>query len=225
MNDFDPTLPSFILRERLLDAMLPEAARDGWTLKALRKAADDIRLSVGEVELAAPNGVIDLIDAVADRADREMARNLTEHDLAALKIRARVTLAIRTRLETLEPHKEAIRRSILAMSVPVRAGVAARIGWRTADRIWNGLGDTSTDANWYSKRAILAAVHAAVLFHWSNDKSEDQQSTWDFLDRRIENVMQFEKLKAQAKPFDTLPGAALSFLARMRYGTGGTERG
>jgi ubiquinone biosynthesis protein COQ9 len=220
MSDFDPTLPSGMLRERLLDAMLVEAVTDGWTLRALRKAADDIRLDEGELQLAAPNGVIDLIDALADRADRDMTRALTVEDLSGLKIRARVTLAVRRRLESLAGHEEAVRRSVIAMATPDRAPIAARLGWRTADRIWTGLGDTATDANWYTKRAILAGVHAAVLLHWTNDRTSDHADTWAFLDRRIDNVMQFEKLKAQARPLEDLPRAAVSFLARLRYGRG-----
>jgi len=33
--------------------------------------------------------------------------------------------------------------------------------------------------------------------YWLGDDSTDTQATWDFIDRRIENVMQFEKVKAQ----------------------------
>ena len=93
---------------------------------------------------------------------------------------------------------------------------AARLLWRTADHIWRALGDTSTDENFYSKRAILSGVLASTYARWFSDDSPDNAATWAFLDARIENVMQFEKAKAQLlgnrEGFDVA-----RFLGRLRY--------
>ena len=40
------------------------------------------------------------------------------------------------------------------------------------------------------------AVYAATVLFWMGDETEGHAATWDFLDRRIQNVMQFEKTKA-----------------------------
>ena len=69
--------------------------------------------------------------------------------------------------------------------------------WAAADAIWTGLGDTSTDYNWYTKRTILSGVLGSTLVAWIG--TEDPAEVDAFLDRRIENVMQFEKFKGQVR--------------------------
>jgi len=102
---------------------------------------------------------------------------------------------VRLRLEACED-KELVRRGSALFSLPHHAADGARAIWGTADAIWRALGDTSTDINWYSKRATLSAVYSATALYWLGDASPDHAATWDFLDRRIDNVMQIEKLKA-----------------------------
>lgn len=210
--------PYAVWRDRLLDAALPHAAFEGWNQRTLALAARDAGLSPGEVEQAAPRGALDLIDALADRADRAMLAHLSETDLAALRIREKVTLAVRARLESLVGQQEAVRRAALTLALPVNAPEAARIGWRTADRIWRALGDPSTDFNWYSKRAILAGVHAATLAVWLQDDDVAHADTWAFLDRRISGIMQFEKAKASVRTLASKLPRATDLLARLRYG-------
>ena len=212
------TTPSAALRARLLDAMLPAAARLGWTRAAFEAAARDAGLSPGEAQLAAPGGAVELLEAFADWADDQMAEALGALDLGAMKIRAKVTAAIRLRLEAAEPHKRAALRGARMVALRRHAPLAARLGWKTADRIWRALGDTSTDGNFYSKRAILMAVHGAVFARWLVDSSPGHADTWSFLDRRIENVMQFERLKGRAAGLALAPRLAIGALARWRYG-------
>ena len=122
------------------------------------------------------------------------------------------------RLEAQQPYKEAARAMTRALAHPLRAPEAARLLWRTADHIWRALGDTSTDGNFYSKRAILSGVLASTYARWFSDESEDNEATWAFLDARIENVMQFEKFKAQLKPVGEGVQSAIGVAARFRYG-------
>ena len=65
--------------------------------------------------------------------------------------------------------------------------------------MWRAVGDTSTDFNFYSKRAILAGVYSSTMMRWFTDQSAGESETHAFLDARIENVMQFEKFKAQVR--------------------------
>jgi ubiquinone biosynthesis protein COQ9 len=65
--------------------------------------------------------------------------------------------------------------------------------------MWRAAGDTATDFNFYTKRGILAGVYSATLMRWFTDTSENEADTAAFLAARIDNVMQFEKFKAQAK--------------------------
>ncbi len=210
-------LPSAVLRRRLLHAMLPMAAERGWSHAALRSAALEIGLTEGECALAAPRGSIDVIDAFAARADDSMLAALAALEPAPTRIRERVTAAIWLRLMGLDENREAVRRSLPVLALPQNALDGARLGWRTADGIWRYLGDRSTDANYYSKRAILAGVHAATLAVWLADYTPGFARTRGFLEARIENVMQFEKLKGRFRANTPLGETLAGALGAMRY--------
>jgi ubiquinone biosynthesis protein COQ9 len=212
------TTPSERFRECLLQAFPPHAERLGWTDAALKAAAEEAGLSEGEAQLACPNGAIDLADAFAQRADEAMLAALADLDLPAMRIREKVRVAVSLRLEAQAPYKEAARAMTRALARPTRAGEAARLVWRTADRIWRALGDTSTDGNFYSKRAILSAVLASTYARWFSDQSDGHADTAAFLEARIENVMQFEKFKARLKPIGEAAETAIGVAARFRYG-------
>nr|MDJ0823383.1 COQ9 family protein [Paracoccaceae bacterium] len=102
------------------------------------------------------------------------------------------------RLEAVED-KELVRRGVTLFALPHHAMDGVQAMWRTCDRIWDALGDTSDDINWYTKRATLSGVYSSTVLYWLGDDSLDNQATWEFLDRRIEDVMRFEKFKAQAR--------------------------
>jgi ubiquinone biosynthesis protein COQ9 len=219
----DPTLPpSTRLRERLLDGVLVHAGRLGWGEAGLKAGAQEAGLSEGEVALAAPQGGVDLIDAFADRADQAMARALAGMDIAGMKVRARVRAAVRIRLNQVSDQREAVKRSVSYLALR-RPQQAPGLAWRTADRIWLAIGDTSTDENYYSKRAILAGVYAATLTRFLNDDTPGAEATWAFLDDRIDNVMQFEKLKARVQTLGGLQDIAAAALGRWRYGPRGRQ--
>lgn len=210
--------PSARFRARILEAFPAHAAQLGWTDAALRAAVAEAGLSEGEAALACPKGVFDLFDAFAERADEAMLAGLDDLDLPNMRIRDKVRAAVQLRLEAQAPYKEAARAMTRALARPTRAPEAARLLWRTADHIWRALGDKSTDENFYSKRTILSGVLASTYARWFADDSADHEQTWAFLDARIENVMQFEKLKAQMKPVSEGVQSAVGIAARFRYG-------
>ena len=212
------TTPSARFRARLLEVFPSHAARLGWSDAALKAAAEEAGLGAGEAALACPRGAVDLMESFTDRADRDMLEALQALNLPAMKIRQRVKAAVQLRLEAQAPYKEAARAMTRALARATRAPEAARLLWRTADRIWRALGDTSTDENFYSKRAILSGVLASTYALWFSDDSEDQAPTWAFLEARIENVMQFEKFKAGLKPLSETVQTAIGVAARFRYG-------
>jgi len=212
-------LPSDRLRARLLEAFTPRASELGWTESAYRAAITDAGLTAGEAALACPKGLFDLFDAFAARADAAMLERLAELDLGAMRYSQRVKAAVQVRLEAQAPYKDAARAMTRALARPSRAPEASRLLWRTADHIWRALGDASTDENFYSKRAILSGVLASTYARWFSDTSEDHEATWAFLDDRIANVMQFEKLKAGLKPLSNVGETVAGLAARFRYGT------
>lgn len=179
----------------LLEAALPHVAFDGWSETTFRAAVADSGLAPGLARALFPRGAVDLALAFHAAGDAAMQERAAAADLAALRYSERVAALIRFRLEA-ATDKEAVRRGTALFALPHHAADGARAIWGTADAIWRALGDTSDDLAWYSKRATLSGVYAATVLYWLGDDSPDHRATWDFLDRRIANVMQIEKMKA-----------------------------
>jgi ubiquinone biosynthesis protein COQ9 len=188
-----------VLRAAVLAKALPHAAFDGFTDSVLQKAGAEAGVAKTELARLFENGPISLVAFYSTTTDAEMERRLAATDLKAMKIRARIATAVKTRLAILKPHKEAARRAAALLSLPMHAALGAKLVYRTVDAMWRAAGDTSTDFNFYTKRGILAGVYGATVMRWFNDTSDDEAATDEFLAARIENVMQFEKFKAQAK--------------------------
>lgn len=185
-------------RNRLLDAALDHVAFEGWSPAALAAAAADIGMDMGTARALCPRGAVDLAADFHRRGDAEMRDRLAAADLGALRIRERVTLAVRTRIEVASD-REIVRRGTALFALPQHAAEGAALIWGTADAIWTALGDPSEDVNWYTKRATLAGVYGATVLFWLGDTSDGTEATWAFLDRRIGDVMQIEKFKAQVR--------------------------
>ena len=187
------------MRETVLAKALPHAAFDGFTDGLLRKAGAEAGVTATDLARLFEDGPISLVEFYSTSTDAEMEKRLAAMDMKAMKIRARIAAAVRTRLAILKPHKEAARRAAALLSLPMHAALGARLVYRTVDAMWRAAGDTATDFNFYTKRGILAGVYGATAMRWFNDTSEDEAPTEEFLAARIENVMQFEKFKAKAK--------------------------
>ena len=183
------------LQAKLLDAALMHVAFDGWTRATWDAAVADSGVDPTLAEALFPRHALDLAVAYHKRGDAQMLERLKDADLSSLRFRDRVAAAVRYRLEAVGD-KEAVRRGATLFALPQNAAEGTKLIWGTADAIWNALGDTSEDANWYTKRATLSGVYSSTVLFWLGDDSPEHQATWDFLDRRIDNVMQFESLKA-----------------------------
>ena len=184
------------IKEQLLDAALPHVAFDGWSETTFRAAMADAGIEPSLGRSVCPRGAVDLALAYHERGDAAMVARLNSEDMSAMRFRDRIAAAVRYRLEAVGD-KEAVRRATTLFSLPIHAADGARAIWGTADRIWTTLGDTSEDVNWYTKRATLSGVYGSTVLYWLGDDSEGHAETWAFLDRRIDDVMQFEKVKAQ----------------------------
>ena len=185
------------VQESLLEAGLAHVPFDGWSEATFEAAARDAGVDLPLARVICPRGAVDLAAAYHRRGDAEMRLRLAQQDLSALRFRDRVALAVRLRLEVAD--RELVRRGAALSALPQNAGMGAKLIWGTADAIWEALGDGSDDLNWYSKRTTLAAVYSATVLYWLGDTSEGDAATWEFLDRRIDNVMQVEKVKAQVR--------------------------
>ncbi|MEZ5777281.1 MAG: COQ9 family protein [Paracoccaceae bacterium] len=184
-------------KERLLDAALDHVAFEGWSDATFRAAAGEAGIAPDVARVICPRGALDLAVAYHRRGDARMAEALANANLGGMRFRDKVTLAVRLRLEASD--REAARRGAALFALPPNAVTGAALIWGTANAIWRALGDRSDDINWYSKRATLSAVYSATVLFWLGDESEGQRASWEFLDRRVGEVMQFEKIKARVR--------------------------
>jgi ubiquinone biosynthesis protein COQ9 len=185
-------------RRALLERALTHVTFDGWTAKALAAAQRDLGYAPDVAARAFPRGPADLIAFFNDDLDRRMVEALDAAELAKLKIRERIARAVRTRLELCRPHREAAGRAVAYYAQPTRVAAGARAIARSVDLMWRAAGDTATDFNYYSKRALLAGVYTTTLAYWLADNSAASEATWRFLDRRIADVMNIQKWRGRA---------------------------
>ena len=193
------------------------AVFDGWSDAALAMAAAELGAPAPRARLAFRGGAPDMIDAWFDAIDRASALHFPLEKVAAMKIRQRIRDLVLYRLEVANPHKEALRRALAILAQPQNLGLAARLAWRSADRMWRIAGDKATDFNHYSKRAILMGVYGSTTLVFLDDDSHDMATTRAFLDRRIDDVMRFEKVKAQWRRGRERRPSLSRFLGRLRY--------
>lgn len=181
------------LREKLIESIAAHAAFDGWSDAALRAAAKDLDVDPALARNAFPGGAMDMIEFHSRLADQRMVAAYEQAPKEGLKLREKVALAIRLRLEVNYASREAIRRAVGLLALPIHAPLASKSLYRTVDAVWYAVGDRSTDYNFYTKRALLAGVYGSTLLYWLNDKSAGATETWAFLDRRIADVMRVPK--------------------------------
>lgn len=178
------------LREKFLLTALPDVPFDGWTAALMDRTAQKLKLSEQKMAALFPDGIDGLVEYFSNWATAETLKRLKKADLGSLRIRDRITLGVRTRLEILGPYKQAVSAALAFMALPPRSLRLPKLVWQAADELWWAAGDTATDYNHYTKRMLLSGVLTSTTLYWLNDTSKGHEQTWRFLDRRIENVMQ-----------------------------------
>jgi len=203
----------------LLAPILPRhTAFDGWRPPAVAMAAQQQGIDPDIAQLAFADGPFGMIDAWFASIDARMVAALPPETLAAMSIRKKIAALVEARLDLLAPDREALRRAYAVLALPANALRAAKLGWRAADAMWRAAGDVATDFNHYSKRMTLSAVYASTLLVFIDDDSEDHADSRAFLARRVEDVMRFEKAKAQWRGVGGGERLSLSrFVGRLRY--------
>lgn len=211
----DPTLDE--IRAALAPLIAENAAFDGFSQTALADAARRAGVDPDVARLAFPGGGRDMVDAWFADIDARMAARWPAESLAPLKVRDRITALVEARIDLLAPDRESLRRALALLALPTNAPFAAKLGWRSADRMWRLAGDTATDHNHYSKRAILGAVYASTMAVLLNDDSDGFADTRAFLARRIDAVMRFETWKHRRAARRIERPSLARFIGRLRY--------
>jgi len=203
--------------QQLLDAALSLVSEEGWTSRLATMAGKACGFSAGETELLLPQGPADLAALLSRRHDARALEKLADIDPKTLKIRERIARGVEARLAAAAEDELAVRRLTGFLTLPPNMALGVRLSWETADALWRWAGDTATDENHYSKRVLLAGILSGAT---AIQLSSGRDAALAFTDRRIANVMAFEKWKAttRLKPSAMMDAVAAS-LGRMRYGT------
>ncbi|RPE66505.1 ubiquinone biosynthesis protein COQ9 [Pacificibacter maritimus] len=204
----DPT------REKLVEAAIPHVVFDGWGAETFQAAVADSGISAQMARVAAPRGSVDLAAAYHKGGDRAMQVAVQAADMSGLRYSEKIAHCVWLRIQAVD--REVVRRGMSLFSLPIYAPEGVRLVWETSDAIWQVLGDTSDDVNWYTKRATLSGVFTSTVLFWLGDDSEAFKDTKEFLDRRIEDVMSIEKAKAGLR--DNKAAAALFALPNALFG-------
>lgn len=185
------------VRQAVLDAALPHVPFDGWSDQMFQTAVQEAGVDNGLVLLAFPDGVMDLLDVFWLSMDDALSSEIARRGLHNTHLSQRISEALKIYIGLLHPHREAVRRALALQALPLNAPGALICLYRTVDTIWRAAGDQSTDFNFYTKRATLALVVASVVTHWLGESGDDVDAMHSFIERRIKNVLAFEKVKAR----------------------------
>jgi ubiquinone biosynthesis protein COQ9 len=181
-------------RQLILQAILVAVPFDGWTDAAFERGAKAAGFLPAGAQILFPQGIRDVIELFGAKADEAMHERIAmQPGFSRLRVREKITFAVRARLEFLQPHREAVRRMMLWYALPFHLPLAMKRLYQTVDLMWRSSGDASTDFNFYTKRALLAGVLKTTILFWLDDETPDCHATWEFLDRRIADVMKAGK--------------------------------
>ncbi|HUY68127.1 MAG TPA: COQ9 family protein [Alphaproteobacteria bacterium] len=200
-------------RRKILIAMLRHAGFDGWTKTAYARALKDAGVARGEADLLLPSGLRDVIDLFGAWADEEMNKRIAAAPgFRHMRVREKIAFAVRARLEALTPHREAMRRLLYWYALPTHMPLGVKRLYKTVDRMWRAAGDASTDFNFYTKRILLAGVVKVTMLFWLDDDSAGCRKSWEFLDRRIGEVLKAGKAISLAREWK--PAEIVDFIKR-----------
>ena len=207
---------------QLIEAVLNHIPFDGWSEASLKMAAADCGVSEAELTTLFPAGIADAIAAYGAWADEKMKAAFLdryEAELSVMPMHRKIRTLILNRFEQAAPHKEVVRRTMAVLARPQHAKLAAKLLYDTVDVMWRTAGDTSTDYNFYTKRATLSAVYSATLLAFLADNSADMAKTEAFLDRRLADIARIPKLAKPAKGMADMAGRmAMRFASTVMSG-------
>ena len=194
-----PSIHSHNNQERILMAMLKHVPFDGWTFKALQRAVGDCGFESKDAYRVFSGDPWEVLDFFMRWMNQQTERWLTDNHYNHIKIKDKIFHAILFRLTVLQHHKEALRTTAWLLARPQYITRGLEYLYQTVDCIWYALGDQSTDFNFYTKRATLAAVYSSTVIKWLNDNSVDNMATRQFLNNRLDNVLLIPQIKSHLK--------------------------
>lgn len=179
------------LRKKILKRALIDINTYGLNKNMLIQSAINCNLSEGVLGRLFPDGIYELKQYFFNDIDKQMLKNINKTKSNNIRIRDKIYNGVIIRLELFTKDKNAIKHIFVSeASTPIKS---FKNLWNTSDLIWKSAGDISTDYNHYTKRLLLSWVYLSTLLCWFNDKTKNANETKLFLNRRIDEVLEFGK--------------------------------
>ena len=184
-------------KQKFLYYVLDDINLNGWSKNFFDSYSREGIFTNNEIRVFFPNGRVDFLRYWFDISEKLMLEDLSKVEIQELKVREKIKKIIRVRLERWKSYKVAIKRTLPILIMPSSDTLLSCSLMKTSDSIWKSAGDRSVDFNFYTKRGLLLGVYSTTLIFWLDDNSKDDQKTWEFLDRRVEEVLQIPKVKTR----------------------------
>ncbi|XP_052232393.1 ubiquinone biosynthesis protein COQ9, mitochondrial-like isoform X8 [Dreissena polymorpha] len=205
-------------RLRILRSSMAFVHQHGWTVDTLAAGAEVEGLP-GVAHGLFPRGGVELIYHFYTDCNKQLAMQLAErvarekeseqtNTPGKSKITPFIRDAVEARLRMIIPYIDRWPQAMGILALPPNAPQALKNLGDLTDEIWYYTGDTSTDFNWYTKRATLGVVYKTTEVFMMQDKSDDYQNTWDFLDRRMGDITRVGKLVRNGQEMTSVLGEA-----------------
>ncbi|XP_054862333.1 ubiquinone biosynthesis protein COQ9, mitochondrial isoform X2 [Amphiprion ocellaris] len=197
------------LQSRILTAALEFVPLHGWSMEAIAAGAETLGLSSASTGMFY-NGAGDLVLHFIAHCNSQLTEILAEqHKQVQLgqaepkKTADFLREAVETRLRMYIPYIETWPQAMSILLLPHNIPDSLKHLSSMVDDIWYYAGDRSTDVsgsslnvrpttsqmNWYTKRAVLTGIYNTTELVMLQDSSPDFQDTWSFLDNRIQDVV------------------------------------
>ncbi|XP_029993218.1 ubiquinone biosynthesis protein COQ9, mitochondrial [Sphaeramia orbicularis] len=192
------------LQARILVAALEFVPVHGWSMEAIAAGAETLGLSSASTGMF--NGAGDLVLHFISQCNSQLTEILAEqHKQVQLgQAEPKETAdflrdAVETRLRMYIPYMETWPQAMSILLLPHNIPDSLKHLSTLVDDIWYYAGDRSTDMNWYTKRAALTGIYNTTELVMVQDSSPDFQDTWNFLDNRIQDVVNMASTAKQVQ--------------------------
>ncbi|XP_062246488.1 ubiquinone biosynthesis protein COQ9, mitochondrial isoform X2 [Platichthys flesus] len=193
------------LQARILTASLEFVPLHGWSKEAIASGAETLGLSSASTGMF-HNGSGDLVLHFIAQCNSQLTEILAEqHKQVTLghaepkKTADFLRDAVETRLRMHIPYIETWPQAMSILLLPHNIPDSLKHLSTLVDDIWYYAGDRSTDMNWYTKRAALTGIYNTTELVMVQDSSPDFQDTWNFLDNRIQDVVNMASTAKQVQ--------------------------
>ena len=174
-------------RDRILDASLACAARDGWAGTTLRSVAGEAGVSLADLHGHFRSRPA-LVAGLLDRADRRVLADDAPADTGESP-RDRLFDVLMRRFDALQPHRDGV--AAVAWDLirdPLALACMAPRFMRSMDWMLEAAGISASGPCGRLRAKGLAAVYLQVFRVWARDDSADMAKTMAALDRALKRA-------------------------------------